>query len=364
MTVMACRAEPEPGAAWTNQAQTAMLRGLDWLKGRQKKNGAWSLEFFPALTGLPLWAFARSPHPDRAAVGGRAAAFVAGFAQPDGGLYRPAGLIPYTGGLATYNTAICMTALHRFDAATYAPLVLKARSFVASSQLVGDSPGEGGFGYDRPREGKPGRADLSNTGWALMALRATQGAEDLRPVGEPKAEVDWVAAQKFLARLQTQDASDPDNHGGFHYEGTGERGRPAVRGGKVMLRSYGSMTYAGLESLVYAQADRGDPRVRSAIDWAAHHWTVEENPGNELKGLFYYYCVMAKSLSHATGETIPAADGTRIDWRRDLALKLASTQRADGSWVNSDGTFWESNPVLATSFAVLALENVLYGATP
>ena len=45
----------------------------------------------------------------------------------------------------------------------------------------------------------------------------------------------------------------------------------------------------------------------------------------------------------------------RIDWKRELAAKLISLQREDGSWVNENNRFWENDPALVTSFAILAL---------
>ena len=44
------------------------------------------------------------------------------------------------------------------------------------------------------------------------------------------------------------------------------------------------------------------------------------------------------------------------DWRAELAAKLVSLQRADGSWANANNRFWEADPVLCTSFALLVLE--------
>ena len=73
-------------------AENSMRQGLDWMKGVQKEDGSWSSPNFPALSALGLWAFARSTHPDRGAVCSKAAAFIAGFVQEDGGIYKKAGL--------------------------------------------------------------------------------------------------------------------------------------------------------------------------------------------------------------------------------------------------------------------------------
>ena len=48
-------------------------------------------------------------------------------------------------------------------------------------------------------------------------------------------------------------------------------------------------------------------------------------------------------------------DGRERDWVRELKDKLVSLQRTDGSWVNDDGHWWEDEPILVTSYALLAL---------
>jgi squalene-hopene/tetraprenyl-beta-curcumene cyclase len=349
-----------PAADLAAKARPALEKGLAWLKDHQKANGSWSTENYPAMTALGLWAATLGGDDALTGACGKAAAFVAGFAQPDGGIYKPATGGRGSGGLSTYNTAICMTALHQFDRARYAPLILKARAFVAGSQLQGDSPGAGGFGYERALRGPRGRADLSNTGWALMAMRLTQELEDLRPAADRKADVDWASAVKFVEKLQNRDEQDADNFGGFGYEGGGERGgATAGKSGVVTLRGYGSMTYAGLASLIYAQVDRRDPRVQSAIQWASRHWTVAENPGMGSRGLFYYYNIMAKALSLAGAGTLRDAEGTPIPWREELVARLVLAQNPDGSWANDDNTFWENDPALVTAYACLTLHYVM-----
>jgi len=174
-------------------------------------------------------------------------------------------------------------------------------------------------------------------------------------------DIDWTATLKFVEKLQSNDPEDAEHYGGFGYEQEGSRGGTHVskKDGTVRLRGYGSMTYAGLESMIYAQVDRSDPRVRSALDWATRHWSVEENPGMGKKGLFYYFNIMSKALSLYGVDELRRPEGEAIPWKAQIIRKLAEIQREDGSWVNTDNQFWEADPVLVTSYAILSMEYAL-----
>ena len=70
------------------------------------------------------------------------------------------------------------------------------------------------------------------------------------------------------------------------------------------LRSYGSMTYAGLKSMIFAGVKADDPRVKAAVKWIKTHYTSGRNPGMELHepatpeaGLYYYLHTFAKALA-------------------------------------------------------------------
>ena len=116
------------------------------------------------------------------------------------------------------------------------------------------------------------------------------------------------------------------------------------------------MSYAGLLSYIYADLTKTDPRVTGAVDWLKKHYSVEENPGMGIDGLFYYYQVMAKALSTYGRQELPLADGRKVNWPKELALKLIDLQQEDGSWKNESGRWMEKDPVLATAYAVLTLE--------
>jgi squalene-hopene/tetraprenyl-beta-curcumene cyclase len=337
-------------------ARAAVARGLDWLQQNQATNGSWSKPVFPALTGLPLWAIAAAGDSNRQVMADRAVAYLLTCVRTNGGIYQE---IPGIkgGGMPNYNTAICMTALHATGRKDLVPAILEARAFVGSSQHLGDDVYNGGFGYDR----STGRAytDLDNTTFALEAMRRTQDVEDLRPTSQKRVDVNWTAALAYVSKLQnTPTNSSNQDAGGFIYNPDDAKAGVATNAeGKVYLRSFGSITYAGLLSMIYANVAREDPRVTSAVDFAARHWTLEENPGMGTQGLFFYYNVMARALAVSKFEAIPRKHGgAPIAWREELIRKLVALQRPDGSWGNPNNRFWENDPVLVTSYALLALE--------
>ena len=119
------------------------------------------------------------------------------------------------------------------------------------------------------------------------------------------------------------------------------------------------MSYAGLLSFIYADLKPGDPRVNAALDWLKAHYTLEENPGLQRQGYFYYVHLMTKALAAANLDTFETADGRKLDWAREVALKLVNLQNSDGSWVNEANRWMEKDAALVTSYSVLALE-ILY----
>lgn len=340
------------------EVRAAVNRALDWLAANQKEDGIWSNSEHPALTALPVWAFAQSEHPKKKKVMDKAVKYLVSCAQEDGGIYRKG---EKGGGLSGYNTAISMVALHLTGNPAYAPIVQKARKFVAASQHLGDDVYKGGMGYDAAS----GRAyaDLSNTAMAFEAMRLTQGVEDLRPAGEKRVDVDWKAATQFLDKVQNKPEAGAGEAGGFFYRpGESKAGMTTNEAGVVVFRSYGSMTYQGLLSLIYADVSRDDPRVKSAFDWAAKHWTLEENPGTGADGMYYFYNVLAKALAAFGRPSLPTKDGT-LDWRAALAQKLLTLQKIEpkngqGYWKNDSGRWWEADPVLVTSYSLIALQAV------
>ena len=143
----------------------------------------------------------------------------------------------------------------------------------------------------------------------------------------------------------------PDAGGAAYNERTPQAGTSTNASGRVQLRAYGSMTYAAVLSMCHARLDKGDPRVRQSLEYCREHWTLDENPGMGRQGLYYFYDIMARALSASGVDTVGGHD-----WRAELSAKIVSLQREDGSWCNDNNRFWEADPVLCTSFAMLVLE--------
>jgi squalene-hopene/tetraprenyl-beta-curcumene cyclase len=360
MTALGLGQEPIPrheeDISVRNEAGIAITKGLDWLRQHQNADGSWSLNDYPALTALPLWAYMGDPQggtpaqkPDYIRKGYD---FIVASSRPDGGIYRK--------GLANYNTSISLVALVLAQDDKYDPLIRAAHDFVIGQQATGlpDASLNGGIGYGPTGTGR-GHPDLSNTVIALEAIRRSEAiANKERPDG-PK--LDWNAAIQFIQRCQNLPgvnkepyvSGSADDRGGFMYfPGDSNAGET----GKNGARSYGSMSYAGLLSYIYANLSRTDPRVTGAVDWLKNHYSVDENPGMGIDGLFYYYQVMAKALSTYGAPELALANGRKVDWPKELVLKLIDLQQEDGSWTNESGRWMEKDPVLATAYAVLTLE--------
>lgn len=324
-------------------------KGTKFLLAKQAEDGSWSDRQMPALTALPLWALSTADIPTVKtsqvfqAARQKAAAFVLGTQRADGGFYVPK---PGRGGsgLGNYNTSVCLSALFDSGLAPKAAL-LKARSYIASSQLEGDDTMAGGFGYDKISRRR--YADLSNTSYAMSAMSKTASLEEFRTEGK-KADIDWEKALSFVENLMKKEG--PDAGGAAYNERTPQAGTSTNAQGKVHLRAYGSMTYAAVLSMCAAKLDRGDPRVRQSLEYLTKYWSVDENPGMGNQGLYYFYDIMARALSAAGVDRVG-----EHNWKKELSTKVMSLQKPDGSWFNDNNRFWESDPVLCTSFALLVL---------
>jgi squalene-hopene/tetraprenyl-beta-curcumene cyclase len=211
---------------------------------------------------------------------------------------------------------------------------------------------------------------MANTMQALEALYYSRNVpQDIN--SSSTHELNYAAAIHFLQNCQNLRSHNPQawvadddrNKGGFvYYPGNSMAGGITnADTGRVALRSYGSISYAGLLSYIYADLKADDPRVVAVLDWLRKNYTLDENPAMGPQGLYYYYHTMAKGLTACHVTELELVGGHKVLWRKQLAKKLFNLQKADGSWANDNGRWWEKDPALVTSYAVLTLETIYHG---
>jgi len=327
-----------------SKAKRATDNGLRFLREQQAEDGSWSESV--GITALALRAFLESRRKYTEEDGPfitRPVEYLLSHVKPDGSISESINN-------RNYNTAVAITALKATNNPAYDQVIENGKKFLMGLQLTeedGYTPEHkyyGGIGY-----GGDERPDLSNAYIALEALKASE-LDKNDPV--------WEKALTFVSRSQnnseTNDLDWAKNDGGFAYMPGFSPHGDAV--------SYGSMTHAGLVSLLFAGVDKNDPRVKAAYTWIQKNYTLDSNPGAKNKqGLFYYYNAFAKSMS-AFGETeITDSNGITHNWRNDLSAKLLSLQGKDGSWVNNDSPrWWEGNKNLVTAWSVICLNYVIH----
>jgi len=366
-------AHAEPLDAQTKQRGRVVVdRAVEFLKTSQGDTGGWSHNpqgpNFPAISGLVINAMLLDPRIDSTdSYVKQGLDYILSFTKDDGSIHD--GMLP------TYNTAICISALSRARTHQADSALASGIAFLRTVQYHNDNTGGieapdfnepvsedhpyfGGVGY-----GRHGRPDMSNMSFFLQAMHDAEVSTE-----DPA----FKRALVFLSRVQMNDDTndmpyaDSSNQGGFIYATVPNAESIDGRAGQSMagtieekndggsitrLRSYGSMTYAGFKSLVYADLSPDDPRIVAAWNWIESNYSLEENPGMGDQGYYYFICVMAKAL-----DAYGVNEVGGLDWRVDLVDTLEDLQLDDGSFAIKHERWMENNPDLITAFALTALQ--------
>ncbi len=330
--------------------QSMVDRSVEYLRVRgQARDGSFSAARGIGPTGLVVSGLLAVGVPVQDPMVEKGLEFLQQHVQADGGIYAQDSLH------RNYDTCIAMIAFSKANHdGRYNAIVTKAEAFVKGIQWdegEGKDPSDmfyGGAGY-----GSHSRPDLSNTAFLIDALHA---------LGNGSEDESIQKALQFVSRCQNLEGPANNspyaakiNDGGFYYTvaagGESKAGKEPGGG----LRSYGSMTYAGLKSMIYAGVSQDDPRVTAAVEFLRKHYDLSSNPGVGQQGLFYYYHTMAKALDALGQSEFLDARGNAHQWKAELRDKLASLQLDDGSWVNETTRWMEGDPNLVCGYALLTL---------
>lgn len=345
------KAGPDP-----KQWNEVVDKAIAYLRTTQAEDGSWSRGKSPGVTGIVLSGLLRTgkvPPTDPAAA--RALKQIESLINTKAG--HIAGPEPKPQ-LMNYVTSVNVMALSLANQdGKYKKVIGDASAFLKKLQWdeeEGKNPKDdfyGGAGYD-----SKSRPDLSNTQFFLDALKAA---------GVPQNDPAYRKALIFVSRCQNLKGEHNDqpwagkiNDGSFIYSAAGGgQTKAEVPGGDLV--GYGSMTYAGIKSMIYCGASKDDPRVKKALEWIRQNYTVDANPGMPpvmaQRGLYYYYHTMAKCLDTLGIDLLEDSAGKKHDWRADITAALAKRQHANGSFVNKEDRWMEGDPNLVTAYALMAL---------
>ncbi|WP_165075861.1 prenyltransferase/squalene oxidase repeat-containing protein [Paludisphaera rhizosphaerae] len=336
-----------------------LAKAVAFLRARQEADGSWSGSREPGITALVVAALLRSKlvGPEDPAIV-KALGFLEKYLDEKGS--------PSKAPHSVYTTSVALMAFHEANVGgKYDHVVKGSQQFLRDSQYD-ESEGKdrtdpyyGGLGYGDGRS----RPDMSNTAFMMEALRGS---------GVPADDPALQKALIFVSRCQNLKSEFNDQpttgkeggDGGFVYnpapQAGGGRGAPGGGGGAAKkaaapLGSSAGMTYSGLKSMIYAGLKPDDVRVKAAMDYLKKNYTLEENPGQGQRGLYYYYMVFGRALNALGSPTFTDAEGKSHNWKADLAAALAARQQPSGAWANDNDGFMEGDPAIVTSYALLAL---------
>jgi hypothetical protein len=366
IVVAGCATPTEALHPLSKRIDASIDRGVAYLISRRDPDGLWRSDVYGSfkdpsvLTPFILKALAAASPGAEKDEGGLN--WLIAMARPDGSMDASEQGLSYPIYTAAFTVGLLSKSHHDFQA--------KART-AWTNELIGRQLDEklgwqssdleyGGWGYskDLPRKPAAGlqvlpgtESNLSATTFALEALREARAREDV-----------FRKAKQFLERCQnfsTADRASPLDDGGFFFIPSDPvRNKAGIAGkdggGRTRYASYGSATADGIRALKACGVPESDPRLQAARRWLERSFRANSHPGGyavdrevNREAVYYYYAFTVSRALRNEGD-----DRRR---REQLAEALIDRQGAEGSWVNSVVAVREDDPLVATTFAVLAL---------
>ncbi len=371
------------------QVNTAIAKGLAWLRKKQARSGSWGDVIAGAIygggdpnsaykhpagpTALALYTLLKCKVQARDPLVRKGFEFIKKRYKKPGGSYETSVLL----------LAVCATAdntkTSRAKKAKKAKPKLKGEYRKWAQQLVDHlvtKKVDRGWRYqvNDPGSTHGGENDLSSMQLATLALFS---AHQLGIKVKPRVWEDILSYS-----LDQQEDSGPekvytdpatkekrtDNARGFSYI----KGDEAPKHGNAC----GSMTACGLANIMMARHvlsdggrqqkkwdERADAKkvqqcVYDGLAWLDHNWSPFENPPGNPFNYHVYYLYSLERAMDLIGDQLVG----KHSWYSEMGQGLINSQKADGSW-HTNSTH-EPKDTLDTCFALLFLKRATKGSIP
>ena len=323
--------------------QDLIDNGLDWLTLQQEDDGSW--DYNVGVTALCLLSYLNNNITEENDTVSDAIDYLVSEINFNWNENNP----PIDQD-ATYSASMTILALKATMNTSYTDEINTLGEWLEQTQWDEDNlwggmndsdPMYGGWRYGY----NDSSSDLSVTQWALMGIDAWGNLS--------KDDGLWQRALIFLEKCQSNVS------GGFTYmpkqKEPMRRGPP--NGNGSWDPGYGSMTAAGIWSLMLCGLNVTDARVQAGVGWFERNYTWKENPNSGDQWVLYYIITLAKALTMVGMDEIEVTDGTYAGdgihvWMDDMVENLTARKVLNESyWEGSD-----RGPELATAYALLSLE--------
>ena len=339
----------------THSNKTAIQNGIDYLVSQQDTDGIWhspnygNLRDGAAISGLALYAISHQTAADLSDIrtnielsfqtlktNSGANKFISNPGGPD---------------YSNYATAFYLLASKGLDLELKEDHKRRLLHYLVSSQLTFESAGVDHGGWDY-------------SGW-MTGERPTPGtnvsitcvvAECLQVFRETLDSKEAISRAIVWARRTQND------DGGFCFHP--KRSHDGNKAGwtdenRTNPNSYGSTTADGVRLLIALGVSEESQELKSAVNWLEKNLLVDRVPGFESleqtggwdQGLLYYWFYSASCCL----QQLPKEK--KIKFAKSMKKRLEELQKPDGSWTNPNARMREDDPLIATSFALIALAN-------
>ena len=350
-------------------------RAAEWLAGQQDKSGAFKSKRYgamkqgAAMTSLALYALSGAPDETRKKhreLIDKAFAFLMPGTKARGRVANPDGSLDHP----VYSTAMFLVAAHRFERELDEDLVNMLIKYLVDSQCAEGrgfkpkNPNYGGWDVIGPdvMPGKTSGTNVSVTRFVLEALVCWLPDEKLSEETKDLSSSSQEKARAWLLRLHQKS-------GGRGFVFTAQPGS-ALNKSKTKKgepKAYSTATCDAWSSVsLFSEEQWGNDGFQGLEAWletnvkASTIFGFDDDDQSGWPAALHFYHLQGLARAAKPFELESAEDD---EWTmqtcKDISALLLDAQKDDGSFENDSSLMRENDPLIASSFAIIALSHLL-----